>query len=135
MKILQRAIASASKHGISLCAGRPNKATGDCAFEASIFNVNDRLCFDDKFPMSIASYRHMWVSECEQRFYDSPFNPGYSLSQWKDGFKELKKSNIYEVDFFGDFIIPSIACGMKKILLIFNTNTKTPREPVTLIIC
>ena len=30
-------------------------------------------------------------------------------------------------------MIPSIACGMKKILLIFNTNTEFPRDPVVVV--
>ena len=132
-RIVQRAIASASRHGVTLCQGRLNPAKGDCAFEASIFNNNDRSCFNEKFAMSIEHYRKLWISEGENTFFDSDFNPGYSLKDWKNGFKKLKKLGVYEVDFFGDFVIPSIAVGMKRIILIFNTNTNTPREPVTLV--
>ena len=132
-KIVQRAIASASRHGITLSHGRPNPAKGDCAFEASIYNNNDRFCFTEQYTMSIDHYRYLWISGGERLFFDSDFNPGFSLQDWKNGFGKLKKSGVYEVDFFGDFVIPSIAVGMKKIILIFNTNTVTPREPVTIV--
>ena len=132
-KIVKRAIISASNHGINLCQGRLNPAKGNCAFEAPIFNNNDRPCFSEKFSLSMDHYRAKWIAKGENVFFHSDFNPGYSLAEWKAGFSQLKKSNVYEVDFFGDLVIPSIAVGMRKILLIFNTNTDTLREPVTLI--
>ena len=105
--IIKRAIASASRHGITLCQGRLNPATGDCAFEASVFNNNDRACFTEQFTMPIDYYRKQWVSEGEDAFFNSDFNPGYSLEEWKAGFSQLKKSNVYEVDFFGCLLYTS----------------------------
>ena len=131
--MVKRAIISASHHGIALCQGRLNPAKGDCAFEAAIYNNNDRSCFTEKFSLPIDSYRAKWITEGENIFFRSDFNPGYSLQDWKAGFSQLKKSRVYEVDFFGDFVIPSIAVGMRKILLIFNTNPNSLREPVTVI--
>ena len=131
--MVQRAIANAARHGINLCHGRANAATGNCALEAPVYNVNDRKCFNENFDKPITYYRRLWMSEGEKIFFESPFNPGYSDSQWKDGFKKLKQSNIYKVDFFEDLIIPSVACGIKKRILIFNTNIDSPREPVTVI--
>ena len=131
LEIIEKAKASA--HGINVIEGRPNPAKGDCAFEAPIFNVNDRLCFDEKLTESIDYYRKLWVSIGETLLYNTPFNPGYSHSDWKAGFNKIKKGQVYEVDFFGDMIIPSIACGIKKIFLIFNTNTKHPRDPITVV--
>ena len=133
MKIIDRATASAARHGIGICQGRPNPATGNCVFEASIFNVNDRVCFEEKFTRTAEYYRRLWISEGEKLLFHTPFNPWYSVSDWKSGFAKLKESNVYEVDFFGDMAIPSIACGIKKILLIFNTNTDFPRDPVTVV--
>ena len=131
--LVQRAIASASGHGINLCEGVLNPATGDCAFEAPILNVNHRSCFNDYFGMPVDHYRYKWLSEGEQILFNSDFNSGYSLKEWHLGFEQLKKHGVYEVDYFGDLVLPSIAIGMRKILLIFNTNTDFPREPVTLI--
>ena len=53
--MIPRAISSGQKHGINLRQGRPNPGTGDCAFEAVIYNNNDRPCFEEKFLMSILS--------------------------------------------------------------------------------
>ena len=133
MLIVEQAKASAARHGIRVCHGRPNPATGDCVFEASIFNVNDRDCFKEKFTNTIDYYRIKWMSEGEKVLFSSPFNSGYSISEWKAGFDKLKKTNVYEVNYFGDMVIPSIACGIKKILLIFNTNTEFPRDPVVVV--
>ena len=131
--IIERAKVSAAKHGINLIEGRKNPATGDCAFEASIFNVNDRSCFGEQFFNSIEDYRKLWISEVESLLFEGPFNPGYSKSEWKAGFDKLKQRNVYDIEFFGDMVIPIIACGIKKILLIFNTNLDHPRDPVTVV--
>ena len=36
----------------------------------------------------------------------------------------------YERGIFGDLMLPGIACGIKKILLIFNTNLDSPHDPI-----
>ena len=41
--IVDRAIASAQKHNIKLRAGTKDRGYGNCAFEAVINNINDRL--------------------------------------------------------------------------------------------
>ena len=46
--IVKPAVASAGRHGINLTAGSPVPASGNCAFESVIFNVNDRSCFEEK---------------------------------------------------------------------------------------
>ena len=52
MTIVERAIASAQKHRIKLRPGRENRGAGNCSFEATIFNINDRSCFPEKLPMT-----------------------------------------------------------------------------------
>ena len=42
-----------------------------------------------------------------------PLNPGYSDQEINKGFEIVKKSGVYEVDYFGDMIIPGIVCGVK----------------------
>ena len=44
--MVQRAIASAARHGIKICHGRANAAAGDCSIEAPLYNINDRKCFN-----------------------------------------------------------------------------------------
>ena len=36
----------------------------------------------------------------------------------------------YERGIFGDLMLPGIACGIRKILLIFNTNLNSPHDPI-----
>jgi hypothetical protein len=36
----------------------------------------------------------------------------------------------YERGIFGDLMLPGIACGVRKILLIFNTNPQSPHDPI-----
>ena len=50
--MFQRAISSAKKHNINLEAGRENSGDGNCSYLSVLFNINDRGCFKDKFPMS-----------------------------------------------------------------------------------
>ena len=88
--MVQRAIASGARHGIEFVPGRANPALGDCAFEASIFNVNDRSCFSIDFPMSINYYRRIWITDAENRFFDSHWNPGLTQTEWHAGWERLK---------------------------------------------
>ena len=131
--IVQRAIASGARHGIELVPGRANPAMGNCAFEAPIFNINDRSCFMEHLPMSINYYRRIWITDMENRLFNSPFNTGYTQSQWHAEWQKLKEDNVYEVDYFGDLVLPAISCGLKKVLLIFNTNINFPRDPISVI--
>ena len=131
--MIQQAIASGARHGIQLLPGRVNQAVGDCAFEAPLFNVNDRKCFNETFPLSTDYYRRIWCADMENRLFESPLNPGYSFSDWHSGWNKMKESNVYEVDYFGDFIIPAVACGLKKIILIINANPQHMRSPIYVI--
>ena len=36
----------------------------------------------------------------------------------------------YERGIFGDLILAGIACGLRKLILIFNTNPDTPHDPI-----
>ena len=131
--MVQRAIASAERQGLTLIPGRANPASGNCAFEAPIFNLNDRTCFLENLPMSIDYYRRIWVTDMENRLFESPYNPGYTRNEWNAGWEKLKVDNVYEVDFFGDLVVPAIACGIRKNVLIFNTNCNHPRTPISVI--
>ena len=131
--MVRRAVASGARHGIKLIPGRVNPALGDCSFEAPLFNVNDRNCFEDHFPMSVDYYRRIWCTDMENRLFQSNLNPGYSFDEWHMGWERVKESRIYEVDYFGDFILPAVACGLRKTILIFNTNVQQPRSPIDVI--
>ena len=72
-EMARRAISSSGFHGIQLQHGRSNPANGDCAFEAIIFNNNDRKCFKSKFNMSIDHYRRIWTTDMANRTVNSPW--------------------------------------------------------------
>ena len=36
----------------------------------------------------------------------------------------------YERGIFGDLMLAGIACGLRKLILIFNTNPATPHDPI-----
>ena len=130
--MVKKATASAQRHGISLRRGSPNPGTGDCAFEAVLHNNNDRSCFREKYPMTVDWYRRIWVKDMANRTRNSDHNI-YSDEQWDAGWAEMLEPGIYERGIFGDLMIPGIACGIKKILLIFNTNLNSPHTPIYVI--
>ena len=128
-KMLSRAIKSANFHGINLEPGSSNPGKGDCAFEAVIQNINDRTCFRDKFLMPIPHYRKLWVTEMANRTINSDFNI-YTHEEWMEGWKTMLIPGTYERGIFGDLMIPGIACGVRKSILIFNTNENSPHDPI-----
>ena len=124
MMIVERAIASAEKHRIKLKPGRANHGDGNCSFEATIYNINDRSCFEENLPITPDFYRRIWITDIMNKILDTtnPWNPGLTRTEIVLGFQELMKSGIYERSFFGDMMMAAIACGVRKRILIFNTN-------------
>ena len=57
----------------------------------------------------------------------------FTPQQWQEGWNEMLVPGAYERGIFGDLMLPGIACGVRKILLIFNTNTNTPHDPIYII--
>ena len=134
-KMIQRAIVSAQKHNIKLEPGTKNSGGGNCSYLSVIHNINDRKCFQTKYPMSADFYRRIWNVDLMNKILDNriPWNPGLTRQEIKDGFQELTESGVYERSFFGDMMLAGIACGVKKIILIFNTNEKTLHDPISVV--
>ena len=57
----------------------------------------------------------------------------YSNKDWEAGWQEMKESGVYERGIFGDLMLFGISCGMKKVLLIFNTSLDSPHDPIYVI--
>jgi hypothetical protein len=127
--MIARAILSANKDEIKLTHGSANPGLGDCAFEAVVQNNNDRPCFNEKFKMTIDYYRKIWVTDMANRTVNSAWNI-LGHQQWLEGWQEMLVPGTYERGIFGDLMLPGIACGIRKILLIFNTNLETPHDPI-----
>ena len=51
--MIARSVRMAKKHGINLRYGRSNPGTGDCAFEAVIYNINDRSDFEETLSINV----------------------------------------------------------------------------------
>ena len=128
--MVRRAISSGTKHGIKLSHGSSNLGLGNCAFESVISNCNDRHCFEETFPMSANYYRRIWVTDMSNRTVDNPTWNIMSRKEWLEGWSQMLQPGVYERDIFGDLMLPGIACGVKKILLIFNTNADSPHDPI-----
>ena len=134
-KIFKRAIASAQKHHIRLEPGIENQGHGNCSYESVIYNINERSCFTEKLIMSSDYYRRIWNIDMLNKILDQriPWNPGLSRAELIEGFTELLESGVYERPFFGDMMMASIACGVRKRILIFNTNEKSYHDPVAVV--
>ena len=134
-EIFTKAIASAQKHNIKLKPGRKDRGYGNCVFEAVINNMNDRACFREKFRQTPNWYRKIWMDEMMERIMDGicPWNLGYTEQQIREGFEKVKETGVYEIDFFGDIVIAGIACGIRKRILIFNTNKNLLHDPISVV--
>ena len=128
--MIRQAIASAGRHGINLTAGSPVPASGNCAFESVLFNVNDRSRFEGKLLCSPDYYRRIWMTDMKNRTHDDGTWNIYSATEWEEGWNALMESGIYERGIFGDLMLLGIACGSRKVLLIFNTSLDSPHDPV-----
>ena len=127
--MVTRAICSGKKHGINLQPGQSNPGLGDCAFEAIVQNINARKCYKEKFNLSITSYRQIWVTDMANRTVHTDWNI-YSPKEWMEGWQQMLISGTYERGIFGDLMLPGIACGVRKYILIFNTNLQSPHDPI-----
>ena len=79
--------------------------------------------------MQVDYYRKIWVTDMANRTVDGPWNI-LSPQQWMEGWKEMLTPGAYERGIFGDLMLPGIACGVRKYLLIFNTNIESPHDPI-----
>ena len=131
-ELVQQAINSSKKHGIRLRHGRGNPGLGDCAFEAVIFNNNDRNYFKYKYNCHINFYRRIWVTDMANRTVNSPWNT-VGQKAWLEGWQCMFIPGAYEQGIYGDLMIYGIACGIKKKILIFNTNVNFHHKPISVI--
>ena len=45
----------------------------------------------------------------------------------------MQEPGAYERGIYGDLMLPGIACGVRKTLLIFNTHPDTPHDPIYIV--
>jgi len=79
--------------------------------------------------MSIDWYRRIFVTDMANRTLNSPYNT-MTPKEWLSRWSEMLVPGTYERGIFGDLMLPGIACGTRKILLIFNTHHDSPHDPI-----
>ena len=79
--------------------------------------------------MSIDWYRRIFVTDMANRTLNSPYNT-MTPQEWLSRWSEMLVPGTYERGIFGDLMLPGIACGTRKILLIFNTHPDSPHDPI-----
>ena len=79
--------------------------------------------------MSIDWYRRIFVTDMANRTLNTPYNT-LPPEEWLRGWSQMLEPGAYERGIFGDLMLPGIACGVKKVLLIFNTNPDSPHDPI-----
>ena len=82
--------------------------------------------------MSTDYYRRIFATDMANRTANTDFHI-FTPQQWQEGWNEMLVPGAYERGIFGDLMLPGISCGVRKILLIFNTNTNTPHDPIYII--
>ena len=119
------AIQNAKNHGISLKPGRNIERDGNCSFASVLENINRRSCFPQKLTNSMSFYRTQWVTELQNQTPNFPIlTGGYSEDKQKNLWNELKRPGIWNVEYYGDFLIYAVARGSRKNILIFNTHSE-----------
>ena len=53
-----------------------------------------------------------------------------SRQEWLAGWQDMLIPGTYERGIIGDLMLPGIACGIRKYLLIFNTDPQSPHDPI-----
>ena len=82
--------------------------------------------------MSTDYYRRLWATDMANRTVNTPFRT-VTTKQWLEDWKQMQVPGTYERGIYGDLMLPGISCGVRKILLIFNTNPNTPHDPIYIV--
>jgi hypothetical protein len=123
--IFKMAIDIGSEHKISLKAGNPNRADGNCLYESIMDQINKRICFTENLGNTPGFYRRIWNIEGENKVKQSVWYPyKYTEEEWKAAWKILQDTNQYDIEYFGNMAILSCALSLKKDILIINTPWK-----------
>ena len=127
--ICDRAIRSAYRHDfINLRPGTKNQAKGNCSVESCISNINERAEIQPKVELTPDVAKQVWVTEIQEYIekHKPELIPDHLKTISAVSWNRLKHENEWDVDFFGEFVVPAIARGTKKQLLIFFTRVESP---------
>ena len=146
--IFSLGIENAKMHGINVVADTPNRANGDCLFEAVIDNINHRQCFPDKLIRPVQEYREDWSADLMGLYHDTAHYPGdQQLDDWIAAWDKQMNPGEYNVDEYSvsDLVPAGLGHCVSKDILVFNVSSNSTypvdfypanifnKEPTTLI--
>ena len=114
--IFQLAIRNAFRHMINLKEGTKNSAKGNCAWESAILNINERPEIEPKVNLDPGDAKIVYLNEMQEYTErDRPeLIPDHLKIMAKDAWNRLREDKVWNIDFFGDLVMPAIARGTKK---------------------
>ena len=124
--MVERAIMNAKYHGIDLHHGVPNLSNGDCAIEAIADNISTRPEFTEVYNGGSEFNRRKWMEEAEELVLSFS---GMPEEAFREQWNILKQSGNYEYE-LGDYVLAAIAHCTRKDILIFNTRSEGPFDPI-----
>ena len=128
--IFQDGIYNARKHGIQVVSDNPNRAEGDCLFEAVRDNINNRDCFLDKLKNKVQYYREDWVTELMLKYEKTDHYRKEDEEAWHAAWDRQMDPGVYNVDEFSvsDLVPAGLGHCLKKDILVFNVdlNSNSP---------
>ena len=124
--MIDTAIKVGKYYGLNLKAGIPNLASGDCAIETTLDQLDKRPEFDGHhLPGDPQFYREKWFLEIERDAWGTSWSARWSdsPSKWKSGWEFMRQKGVYEHE-LGDIVMHGIAHCNSVDILIINTLEK-----------
>ena len=123
-EIIKLAIRNAFRHMINLKGGTENPAEGNCAWESAILNINERPEIEPKVNLDPGEAKIVYLNEMQEYTEGDGHEliPDHLKMGAPDKWNKLREDKVWNIDFFGDLVMPAIARGTKKKILIFSTN-------------
>ena len=120
-KFVDDAVELARDFQVDLQWSTPNSASGDCIFESVLINLQ-RDVFPKRFLETPLFYRKKWVAIAKQITREHPIFAAFDDQLFPAKWDLLSTQGVYDVDLFGDVILPVIAHCIKKDILVFEVS-------------
>ena len=123
-EIINLAIRNAFRHMINLKGGTENLAEGNCAWESAILNITERPEIEPKVNLDPGEAKIVYLNEMQEYTEGDGHEliPDHLKIGAPEKWNKLREEKVWNIDFFGDLVMPAIARGTKKKILIFSTN-------------
>ena len=119
-KFVDDAVKLARDFQVDLQWSAPNSASGDCIFESVLINL--QRCFSKTFSRNTTVLSKKWVAIAKQITREHPIFAAFDDQLFSAKWDLLSTQGVYDVDLFGDVILPVIAHCIKKDILVFEVS-------------